>query len=194
MRFFLRIRCSLSNEELRTLCWIIGADVLTFFFFLIKKQFCIQVPLFLSFFITACILFSLFFIPTKGRTISLTGRRAFLLGCVQSLALIPGISRLAAVFTAARWQGFDGDTAFKIAWALQVPLMLGASVRTLLHGWVHTHVFQSLYGCGFLFLISASLGGVLTFMFMRLCVRRDYVGYFSFYVLGAAVMAWTVGA
>jgi undecaprenyl-diphosphatase len=52
---------------------------------------------------------------------------AILLGTVQGLALLPGISRFGAVYTAACWVGLDPLYAFHITWLVQLPL-IGAAV------------------------------------------------------------------
>ncbi|MEM6513367.1 MAG: undecaprenyl-diphosphate phosphatase [Pseudomonadota bacterium] len=58
----------------------------------------------------------------------LTVKHAFLIGCAQALALIPGTSRSGVTITAGRFLGFDRKDAARFSFLLSVPVILLASV------------------------------------------------------------------
>jgi len=61
-----------------------------------------------------------------------TLKTAFLIGCAQALALIPGTSRSGATMTAARFLGLTRVDAAKFSFLLGMPAMAGAGVLSFL--------------------------------------------------------------
>jgi len=55
-------------------------------------------------------------------------RDSLIVGGAQTLSLNPGTSRSGITMTAARWIGFDRDTAARISFLLSVPVIAGAVV------------------------------------------------------------------
>ncbi|MBX9830851.1 hypothetical protein K2X40_02755 [Candidatus Babeliales bacterium] len=64
-----------------------------------------------------------------------------ILGLVQGLALLPGISRFASTYVAARWLGFTNRRAFQVCFLLELPVVIAAFVvfgvggACMNHGW-----------------------------------------------------------
>lgn len=58
----------------------------------------------------------------------MTLRRAFAVGVVQTIALIPGVSRSGITIAAARGFGLDRSSAARFSFLLSAPAVLGASV------------------------------------------------------------------
>lgn len=54
--------------------------------------------------------------------------RAFIIGCAQALAIIPGISRSGSTIAGALYLGIDRDLAARFAFLLAVPAIAGAMV------------------------------------------------------------------
>jgi len=106
------------------------ADMCTAFFYCMFKIYPVHLPLVVGFFITACVLLSIYFI-SGNRKNSFNLRTAIILGIVQGLALLPGISRLATTFVCACWLGFAPRKAFELSWLIAVPLFLAAGVQGL---------------------------------------------------------------
>ena len=52
--------------------------------------------------------------------------RGFLVGCAQTLALAPGVSRSGITITAGRFLGLSRDAAARLSFLLLVPIVLGA--------------------------------------------------------------------
>lgn len=67
----------------------------------------------------------------------LTTAKALSLGCVQALALFPGISRFASTYIAARWLGLSPRRAFETCFLIQVPLIIAAFFYFGLRGALH---------------------------------------------------------
>jgi len=61
-----------------------------------------------------------------------TLKTAFLIGCAQALALIPGTSRSGATMTAARFLGLTRVDAAKFSFLLGIPAMAGAGLLSFL--------------------------------------------------------------
>lgn len=66
----------------------------------------------------------------KIKDISLVN--AFLIGCAQVFALIPGFSRSGTTIAASRSLGLDRENSAKFSFYLSVPIVLGAVILTLL--------------------------------------------------------------
>ena len=58
----------------------------------------------------------------------ITLKHAFIIGCAQALALIPGTSRSGITITAGRFLGFDRRDAARFSFLLSVPVILLATV------------------------------------------------------------------
>lgn len=68
---------------------------------------------------------------THGRRLDEIGTGdALLVGAVQALALIPGLSRSASTMAASRWCGLSPATAAEYSFLLAIPVILGALVVT----------------------------------------------------------------
>jgi undecaprenyl-diphosphatase len=58
----------------------------------------------------------------------LRARDALKVGAAQALALNPGTSRSGITITAARWTGFDRDSAARLSFLMSIPVIAGAVV------------------------------------------------------------------
>lgn len=125
-------------------CWriiikIIGltciADVMTALFFLLFYSVEItRFPVGVGFCITAGLLLSLRWVQVHSG-VTWNSKKAFILGCVQGLGLLPGVSRFASTYVAARWLKLSHKKAFEICFLIQWPLIFVGflnSVRMLL--------------------------------------------------------------
>jgi len=98
-------------------------------------------PLGIGFLGTACVLFSLCFCnhnSQNSRNNSLL-YIASILGIVQGVALLPGISRFAITYVAARWLSIDAQRSLYLSWLLQWPLMIAGS----LHGLIGLYLYNA---------------------------------------------------
>ena len=68
----------------------------------------------------------------KKSTKEITFKDAFIIGCSQVFALIPGFSRSGTTIASARLLGVDRESAAKFSFYLSAPVVLGACVLQLL--------------------------------------------------------------
>lgn len=115
--------------------------------------------------VTAGMLGILFFVEKKERqSKSLTLDKMLLLGFVQGIALLPGISRFACTYTTARLIGLQTRRAFELSFALLFPLISAA-----------------FFGSGLLGLIKSDLRGeILSFSFLLAMLCATVASYFLF--------------
>lgn len=133
-----------------------------------------------GFCITTLLLFSLIWCVGNKRSF-LTFRDALILGCVQGLALLPGISRFGAVYTSACWLGLDPVYAFHMTWLLQVPLMCAAVAKVLFLNveWQ----FLCIDRWYMLVIIGSSFLSLLLLWLSYICARRHIFWIFAFYMI-----------
>lgn len=112
------------------LCLVI-ADLITFIIYLVFKRTNITIPLGLGFIITAIFLFSTAWCSASKALSLLSFTDAAILGLVQGLALLPGVSRLAFTCSIGCWLGFSLADAFLLSWTMQAPLMAAAFAKSL---------------------------------------------------------------
>ena len=119
--------------------------------------------------------------------------RAFAIGLVQCLAMVPGVSRSGATIMGALSMGENRRTAAEFSFFLAVPTMFGATVKQL---WDNRHALAAHSGpVGF---TQIAIGSVVSFV-VALVVIRLFIGYvsqrgfvpFAVYriVVGAATLA-----
>ena len=70
--------------------------------------------------------------PERLDLSQVTLRRGLYIGLAQVLALAPGTSRSGITITAARFLGFDRDTAARFSFLLLIPVVTGATVYSAL--------------------------------------------------------------
>ncbi len=113
----------------------------------------------------------------------------FFIGCIQTLSLVPGVSRSGSTMTAARMRGFKRQDAARISFLLSLPITLGAIVYELKHwreivdtlnGWT-----PLLIGMG-----SALLFGALAIHFLIKLLGKMSFAIFAIYriILGGLIL------
>ena len=165
------------------------ADSLTLVLYLARGSLLFACPtLGIGFVITALLLFSLRFVSDK-QTGRLTWRTACVLGFVQGLALLPGISRFASTYVVARWLAFTPRRAFEVSFLIQWPLITLAfanSVRMLAMQSNSVHLFS---GPLFLVMVGAGIVAFWVLRFVRTLADAQRLWLFSIYML-FPLMVW----
>lgn len=69
--------------------------------------------------------------PRDGDYQSMTHRTAFLIGCFQAFAILPGVSRSGSTILGGRLLGLKNDDSVTFSFLLAIPAILGATVLTL---------------------------------------------------------------
>ena len=129
--------------------------------------------------------------PARGRA-ALTVRAALLIGLIQGIAIIPGISRSGSTIALALFLGLERGHAARFSFLLSVPAIAGAvgikGVKDgpeLLSGGIDW--FPVL--CGFL---SSAFVGYLALILLVGIVKRGGLHRFAWYLVPASLVAWLV--
>lgn len=116
---------------------------------------------------------------------------ALVIGIIQGLAIIPGISRSGSTIATALFLGIDRELAGRFSFLLSIPAILGALVLGLDAEEMHTTIPVAMIALGTL--ISAIVGYLALKVLLGL-VRRGQLSWFAPYcwVLGgiALVVGW----
>ena len=114
-------------------------------------------------------------------------RDVFLVGCMQCLALIPGVSRSGSTITASRLLGFNRADSARISFLLSLPITLGAVVYEARH-W--EEVAASVQGVEPLVIgcLSALFFGALAIHFLIKWVSKSGFAVFAIYRVILAVI------
>ncbi len=193
--YFVHIRV-LWKKIIKLLALVALADSITVvFYFFFKFVGTSWFPVWVGFLVSAAVLFSLRFKDdsrrAKGR---FTWKKALMLGLVQGLAFLPGISRLGLVFSVAYWMGLSRKKSFEISFLIQWPLIAGAFVNSVFI----RKMYSSVTSLRLLFdvqtvvvMLCASVVSFFALWFFERVVYENKVWMFSFYLLGVAIL-WLV--
>lgn len=143
-----------------------------------------------GFLCTALLLYSLRWVPVRADgTYNL--RTAFILGAVQGIALLPGISRLASTYVAARWLRMPHRMAFELSFVLQWPLITLAALRAL--AVLAPTFFVLPFSVVSLGALCLSAGGsYLLIWWVDYLGRTDRLWWFAWYLMIPALLAFFV--
>jgi len=113
-----------------------------------------------------------------------------ILGFVQAIAILPGISRSGSTIATAVLLGIDREKAARFSFLMVLPLIFGSMAKTLLdvEGISQKIEFLPLL-LGFL---AAFLTGVVACKWMITLVKKSQLKYFSLYclVVGGIALAY----
>lgn len=118
-------------------------------------------------------------------TKSVNPLKAFVIGLLQAVALIPGISRSGATISAALIFGVDRAKAAKFSFLMVLPLILGKVAKDLIDGEMALESFNGTYLPG---IISALVVGVLACTWMIKWVKQSKLRYFAYYCFGISAI------
>jgi undecaprenyl-diphosphatase len=111
---------------------------------------------------------------------------ACLIGFVQALALIPGISRSGSTIACGIFLGLTRETAARYSFLLSIPAILGAVILQSRHfPSITTSEFMP-YTVGF---ITAAVTGFLSLRMLYFIIKRAQLRFFAYYcwLLGGSV-------
>lgn len=116
---------------------------------------------------------------------------ALLVGVVQGLAIIPGISRSGSTIAALLIRGIDGEAAARFSFLLALPAICGAMVLSL--GDLQ-HVSWGELPAYLLGFIIAFGSGLLAIRWLMAVVRRKRLAWFAVYCLlvGGSLIGYTM--
>lgn len=107
------------------------ADLITLLFYVVKERYSMPtLPLTVGFIMTSLSLYSLRWCASRAyKTWHLYG--AIILGCVQAIAFIPGVSRFGLTYVTARWLSITPRRSFQISFLIELPLIILASAYSI---------------------------------------------------------------
>ena len=126
----------------------------------------------------------------SGGVAALSVRQSVLVGLVQCLAMIPGVSRSGATILGAMALGVDRKTAAEFSFFLAVPTLAGATVLQLFkHRDAITADSMGLIGIGFV--VSFIVAWAVIKAFLAVVTRYGF-GPFAWYriIAGVAALIW----
>lgn len=124
-------------------------------------------------------------IPDRGCKIN--SPRAFLIGCGQAFAIIPGISRSGTTIFIGMLLGVNRETVARFSFIMSIPAILGAAVLNL--GEVISHPPGAdqviIIGAG---TTAAALTGYLAIILLLDIIRKNRLQYFGYYCMAVAAV------
>ena len=115
----------------------------------------------------------------KTTTKDITAQSASIIGLLQAIAILPGISRSGATIATAVLLGIDKEKAARFSFLMVIPLILGSMTKSLLGAdeiLVDSSLFPLLIG-----FLAAFFTGLLACKWMIAIVKKAQLKYFSGY-------------
>ncbi len=132
--------------------------------------------------------------PTERELGDASLKDLLVIGCMQALALVPGVSRSGSTITASRLLGFGRAESARISFLLSLPITLGAVVYESRH-W--DELVQSISGAGPLLIgtVTALVSGALAIHVLIKWVSRTSFAVFAVYrVIVGVLVALLLGS
>jgi undecaprenyl-diphosphatase len=139
--------------------------------------------------LTAIILFWADKAKKTDKTVS--SQNAMVLGIVQAIAILPGISRSGSTIASAVLLGIDREKAARFSFLMVLPLIFGSMAKTILDadGLSHKIEFLPLF-FGF---FAAFFTGILACKWMIALVKKSQLKFFSLYCITVGGIALVYG-
>jgi len=112
---------------------------------------------------------------------------SLVIGIVQGMALIPGISRSGSTIAFGIFRGLDGAAAARFSFLLSIPAVLGALVLELRYVEAVSPHDMAIYCAG---MAAAAVTGFLTLGLLLLVIRKRKLSVFAYYcwILGVSTL------
>ncbi|MGN0242703.1 MAG: undecaprenyl-diphosphate phosphatase [Lachnospiraceae bacterium] len=133
--------------------------------------------------VTSILLFMFDRLPQGKKTEATASYKdAALVGVVQGIATMPGISRSGSTIFACRAVGFDGDYAVKYSFIMSIPAILGSAVLEMNEARAiaisMSEFFSYVVG-----MLVAAVVGYICIKTMLLVIKKNKFVYFAYYCL-----------
>lgn len=121
---------------------------------------------------------------------AISAKQAFVIGCFQVLAMIPGVSRAAATIIGGLLVGINRKTVVEFSFLLAIPTMAAATGLDLLRS---AHAFSlPEYGLLTVGFAAAFLSAIAAVKFLLAYIQRHTFIGFGIYRIAAALLFWTL--
>lgn len=131
-------------------------------------------------------------ISNEGRPlIKVSIRDALMIGLIQGMAIMPGISRSGATISMALFLGMNREIAGRYSFLLSIPAILGALILGLNSTIIQTDI------PGKTILLGTVIAGIVGYIALKILlhmVKQGHLYYFAPYcwLLGAATLIWSL--
>ena len=142
----------------------------------------------IGFIITSGVLYSLRFEYFQKR-VTWSWQSALVLGTVQGLALLPGISRFGSTFCAARWLGMRSQRAFELSFLISFPINSAAGLLGLFKLYQHNTLYILSFPLLFIMLIGV-VGAYCGLWWVSHVIKTNKLWIFSVYTLLLAIISF----
>ena len=120
-----------------------------------------------------------------------SSKNAFVLGVVQAIAILPGISRSGSTIATAVLLGIDREKAARFSFLMVLPLIFGSMAKTLLDAEGLSDKIE--FPCLLLGFVAAFFSGIVACKWMITLVKKSQLKYFSLYCLVVGGIALIYG-
>ncbi len=110
-----------------------------------------------------------------------------LIGTLQGVAIVPGISRSGVTIAAGLFLGLKREEAFRFSFLLAIPAILGAAVLEFKEGLSILTSQWPVYGVGF---IAAAVSGFASIAVLSVIIRREKFHLFAWYTLAMSALVF----
>lgn len=118
----------------------------------------------------------------------------WVIGCMQALALIPGVSRSGSTITASRYLGFSRADSARISFLLSLPITLGAIVHEARHWDELTASVQGVFPLLVGMATAFASGALAIHLLIKWVSRTSYAVFAGYRVVVAALLAIFIGS
>jgi len=131
----------------------------------------------------------LFFSDKKNPSGSLTLGKSFLVGIVQGLAVIPGISRSGSTIASLIYMNVKREEAAEFSFLMALPAVLGATILQIKDLPVLDYTLVTNYSSG---MIAAFLAGLFSIHTLLLFIKKASLKIFALYclIIGIISIVW----
>ncbi|MCZ0933205.1 MAG: undecaprenyl-diphosphate phosphatase [Oligoflexia bacterium] len=145
----------------------------------------------LGFLISGILLFSLFFIKQKQKSLEkMSFLQAFLIGVMQALAVLPGFSRSALTIIAGLYCGLSARSAVFFSFLISLPVIAGSSLVDFYNSppKLSANITAELS----LSFLTAFITGILSLFFVLKSAQSHKLKFFSFYLIPLSLLVFLV--
>lgn len=186
-----------TNDEVRMVVLILVGSIPTAFLGLLFHEIADQLfssiwVVGVTLLVTGTLLWFTSKLPQSGRNVSaMSIRDALMIGLIQGLAILPGISRSGSTISVALYLGIDRKLAGRYSFLLSIPAIVGALVISLDSSKISSSISAQLIILGTLI---ASVVGYLALKLLLWFVNKGQLNYFSPYcwILGVGALLWAM--
>jgi undecaprenyl-diphosphatase len=133
--------------------------------------------------------------PRQGEYELMSHANAFVIGCFQAFAILPGVSRSGSTILGGRLMGLKNEDSVTFSFLLAIPAILGATVLEMKDVWsnysdgvpMEFSLLQLAVGAGVAFTV-----GILALGWLIRWSRRDRLHWFAWWCIpvGIAAIIW----